>query len=422
MVIRLWFLVVLCGATAASALEPATLDRPYDPVVIASGRLAGLPGRRVDALRLLRLRDGVAQPIPFQIDTRDADGKLELGASEPVTFDANDDFVFMAVDAGDRATAPLWPPECGPGLELTVREPDGQGRAWAYLVHCAAMPAAPPSPPYVVYDRSTNRARSGRYEVEYAAGRNYFTALRLIGADGNAGANLLRQTRMRGSPTFGLLVTDFSLEFTEQNAIVEVQGVRNGPVRAIRRAKLSVDLGPMIPDLPQGMAETFHYRNAFVTPTRFGIPAIALRMLRDFHFENMIDFNPQAMPLLYWDASRASGVALAAEPAETVEDQADHDWWVHSGPDGAVLHSLLIPQQWRDWGITRGALLRAGCAAGGPCAAGYTLRNMTRLQRAGDFDLMQATVVLPRTYQPGDERPAMAMLTRPVEVDVAVLP
>jgi hypothetical protein len=420
--VRCLALAVLCVAVSAPAAEPVTLDRPYDPVIVSTARLAGLPGRRVDALRLFRLRNGVAQPIPFQIDTRDADGKLELSASEPVTFDANDDFVFMAADAGARATAPPWPAECGQGLELTVREPDGSGRAWAYLAHCTVLPLPPPAPAYVFYDRATNRARSARYEVEYAGGRNYFTELRLIDADGDAGTNLLRQTRMRGSPTFGLLVADFSLEFTEQNAIVEVQGVRNGPVRAIRRAKLSVDLGSILPDLPQGLAETFHYRNGFVTPTRFGIPAIALRMLRDFHFENMIDFNPQAMPLLYWDASRASGVALAADTPETVENDIDHDWWVHSGPHGAVLHALLIPQQWRDWGITRGALLRGGCAAGGPCAAGYTLRNMTRLQRAGDFDLLQATVVLPRPYQPGDERAAMAMLTRPVEVDIAVLP
>lgn len=422
MALRFCIFAVLWVAVAASAAEPAALDRPYDPVIVSTARLAALPGRRVDALRLVSLRGGVAQPIPFQIDPRDSAGRLELDGGDPITFDANDDFVFMAADAGERATAAPWPPQCGPGLELTVREPDGSAQAWAYLAHCAALPAAPPDPAYVFYDRATHRARSAHYEVEYAAGRNYFTALRLIEADGTPGANLLRQTRMRGSPTFGLLVADFSLEFTEQNAIVEVQGVRNGPVRAIRRAKLAVDLGAMIPDLPQGTAETFHYRNGFVTPTRFGIPAIALRMLRDFHFENMIDFNPQAMPLLYWNASRASGVALAADTPETVEDASDHDWWVHSGADGAVLHALLIPQQWRDWGITRGALLRGGCAAGGPCAAGYTLRNMTRLQRAGDFDLKQATVVLPRPYQPGDERAAMAMLTRPVEVDIAVLP
>ena len=155
---------------------------------------------------------------------------------------------------------------------------------------------------------------------------------------------------------------------------------------------------------------------------RFGIPSLALRVLRDFRFESVIDFDPQAMPLRYWDPTRPAGVALAA-PAPEQETNADHDWWVHSGPDGAVLHSLLIPPQWREWGITRGALLRGGCAhPGGACAAGYTLRNMTALRRGGDYDLQQATVVMPGPYRPGDERATVAMLTEPLAVDVTTLP
>jgi len=407
---------------AAPAAERATLVRPHDPVIVSTGRLAALPGRRVDALRLLRIEAGRAQPIPFQIDRRGRNGRLDLDAADAATFDADDDFVFMAADAGDRADGAVWPAECGTALELTVREPSGDGRAWAYLLHCPG--ALPPSTaaPYVVYDRAANRARSSRYEVAYANGYNYFTAMRLAGADGMPGANLLRQTRMRGSPTFSLLLTDLTLEFTEQNALVAIDGVRNGPVRAIRRVRLSVDLGPLFPTLPQGTAETFHYRSAYLTPTRFGIPALALRMLRDFRFESVIDFDPQVMPMDYWDATRAGGVALAADAPEQ-ETSADHDWWVHSGPDGAMLHALLIPQQWRDWGITRGALLRAGCAQpGGACAAGYTLCNMTRLRTAGDYDLLQATVVLERPYQTGDERAAMAMLTQPLVVAVTPIP
>ncbi len=420
MVARLLLAALLIPA-ALSAAEPATLDRPYDAVVIPTARLSELPGRRIDALRLFAFRDGVAQPIPLQVDPRGGDGTIQFEAA-PLTFDANDDFVFMAADAGERATAPPWPSECGPGLELTIREPKGSGRAWAYLVHCAAVPPPPAQPPYVVYDRATNPARSPRYEVDYASGRNFFTGMRLVGNDGVAGPNLLRQTRMRGSPTFAILLTEFSLEFTEQNALVEIEGVRNGPVRAIRRVQLAVDLGSLFPNLPQGTAETYHYRSSYLTPTRFGIPALALRMLRGFRFESVIDFAPQAMPLEYWDAHRRDGVALAAEAPE-VDDETDHDWWVHSGPDGAVLHSLGIPQQWRDWGITRGSLLRAGCAhPGAMCAAGYTLKNMTRLRHAGDYDLMQATVVLSRPYQPGDERAAMAMLDEPLVVDVGRIP
>lgn len=407
----------LAGADSARA-EPATLDRPHDPVIISTARLAALPGRRVDALRLLRIEDGRARSIPFQVDARDADGGLDLRGIEPVTFDDNDDFVFMAADAGARAAAAHWPAACGAALEIALRAPDGAGRAWAYLLHCPA--AAPPAAgePYVVYDARAHRARSARYEVGYAPAHNYFTALRVAAPDGQLGPNLLRQTRMRGSPTFGLLLTDVTLEFTEQNARVEVEGVRNGPVRAVRRVRLSIDLGAVLPTVPQGTSETFHYRSAYLTPTRFGIPALALRLLRDFRFESVVDFDPQGTPQEYWSPTRPAAVALAAAPREE-ETAADHDWWVHSGADGAVLHTLRIPPQWREWGIARGALLRGGCAHPGEvCAAGYTLRNMTALRRAGDYDLLQAAVVLPASYRPGDERAALAMLDAPLVVDV----
>jgi len=420
--VRALVLLVCLAAAPAWGAERATLDRPYDPVILPTGRLAALPDRRIDALRLVRFEDGRAQPIPFQIDPRDGGGALVMEGAEPSAFDDNDDFVFMAGDAGARASGAVWPDECDASLELAVRAPRGGGSAWAYLLHCPAAPRPTAVAPYVVYDRATNRARSARYEVGYAADRNYFTDMRVVGADGSPGANLLRQTRMRGSPTFALLVADLTLEFTEQTTYVEVEGVRNGPVRAIRRAKLSVDLGKLFPNLPSGTAETFHYRSAFLTPTRFGIPALALRLLRDFHFEDVVEFNPLVMPLRYWDATHPDGIALASA-GPPAEDAADHEWWVHSTPDGAVLNALMIPQQWRDWGITRGAFVRPGCAdpAATTCAAGYTLRNMTALRAAGDYDLMQATVVLPRPYRAGDEVPAMAMLSDPLEVEVRAL-
>ncbi|MEO8603847.1 MAG: hypothetical protein ABI629_14830 [bacterium] len=417
--LRALLLLASLAPLPAWATEPVTLERPYDPVILSTAQLAALPDGRIAALRLVRVEPGGVEAIPFQVDPRDRRGALIMEGPEPTAFDDNDDFVFMAADAGPRAEPGMtWPDGCDAALELTIRAPRGGGSAWAYLLHCAGPPPAAAAP-YVTYDRATNRARSARYEVGYAADRNYFTAMRVAGADGALGANMLRQTHMRGSPTFELLVTELTLEFTEQSTYVALEGVRNGPVRAIRRVKLSVDLGKLFPNLPNGTAETFHYRDAFLTPTRFGIPALALRMLREFHFEDVTEFNPQVMPLQYWDATHPEGIALAStEPP--VADSADHDWWVHSAPHGAVLNAFIIPQQWRDWGITRGAFARPGCAAPTlACAAGYTLRNMTALRAAGDYDLMQATVILPRVYRAGDEAPAMAMLNDPLQVDVA---
>ncbi|MGH7785517.1 MAG: hypothetical protein ACRERC_01550 [Candidatus Binatia bacterium] len=402
---------------ASAEAEPKTLTRTHDPIVLRTDAVAALPSRRTADLRLYRLEAGQAVAMPFQVDARNARGELQIDDAG-ARFDADDELVFMAVDSGDRAAGAPFPAGCGTGVEIEVRDPLTGGRGWAYLLHCPGGDA-PAAAPYVTYDRATRRARSAAYDVEYADGHNYFTGMRL-GTAGGQRPNLLRQTRMRGVPVLSLLVTDLQLEFTEQNAIAVVEGVRNGPVRAVRRVKLSVDLGPMFPELPNGTAYTYHYPTMYLTPTRFGIPWLALRTLRSFSFEAVADFAPAALPLRYWDGANPAGVTLTDGAPPPLVTDVDHDWWAQSGAAGSMLNAFVIPAEWREWGIARGTVVRQGVAAG--VAAGYSLLNMTKLRRAGDYDMLQAAVVLPRPYEPGDEAAPMAMLTAPLQTSVRAWP
>jgi hypothetical protein len=278
----------------------------------------------------------------------------------------------------------------------------------------------------VAYDANEHRVRSSFYDVSYARGRNFFTGIRIGPAAGGTGANLLRQTRMRGMPTLHLLFTDVTLHFTEQTSIVEVDGVRNGDVRAVRRVRLSVDLGPLFPELPSGTAYTFHYLSSYVTPTRMGIPWLALKTLRDFCFENLMEFAPEVMPLRYWDGANPQGTAWQQGDGNRLELAEDHDWWVHSGAAGTMLHAFVIPDEWREWGIVRGTVFRDGpvpddrraCDRDALFGAGYSLLHMTKLREARSYQLLQVATVLPRPYQPGDEAEPMAMLRAPVRSEV----
>ena len=188
---------------------------------------------------------------------------------------------------------------------------------------------------------------------------------------------------------------------------------------------LAVDLGPMFPELPNGTAYTYHYATSFMTPTRFGVPWLALKTLRSFDFESVIDFNPAVLPLAYWDGANRDGTTLNGQPIALNTD-ADHDWWVHSGVAGTMLHAFLIPSDWSKWGIVRGAVARRGGDGRAPthegAAAGYSLLHMTRLREARTYDLLQAAFVLTRPYQPGDEAEPMSMLRSPLQVSVRRLP
>ena len=416
-------LASLARAPLAGAETP--LRRVYDPVVVPVAKLTDLPMRQTANLRLYRIADGSYVPIPYQFDARSADGELVVDGPADFTLGDGDELVFMAKDAGPRAPDGVLPEGSDATLEITLAEPGSDARAYAYLATFRAKPAPVSFEPYVTYDATTRQAHSALYRVDYANERDFFTGMHVLEGAGGNHSNLVRQSRMHGSPTFSLLLADVTLDFTEQNSVVEIEGVRTGPVRSVRRVKLSVDLGPLFPELPSGISYTYHYLSSYTTPTRVKFPWIMLQTLRDFRFEDVLDFRPDAMPMRYFDASHPKGIALAAggEPLE-VRTTDDHDWWVHSASAGTMLQALVIPQIWRDWGVVRGTVIRTGTSAeeddgsGRAYEAGYTLLNMTSLREAGAYDLLMASVVLPQGYSAGDEAGPMAMLRTPLQTEV----
>ena len=187
----------------------------------------------------------------------------------------------MAADSGERADAAA--PARRPARRRS-RSPSTT-RATAAAAGSICSPSttrrrAPTRPPYAVIDADGLHVRSADYTVEYADGANVFTALRVTPAAGGTGENLLRQTRMTGEPTLRLLFTDLTLHFDEHSTVAHIDGVKNGPVRAIRQVRLSIDLGKMFPDLPNGTTHTYHYREGFDSPAHMSVPWLVLKTLR----------------------------------------------------------------------------------------------------------------------------------------------
>ncbi len=401
-----------------------TLTRLHDPVVISTAALPGAMGTSTATIALYRVRNGHVEAMPYQFDARDRSGNLEVDTPRDFVLDDNDELVFMAKDTGDQADDATR--RSAAGLEIEVSDPLDGGRGWAYLLPATAAAVAAPPAPYVRFDVDRGRATSELYEIDYADRLNFLTGLRVAPAAGGNGENLLRQTRMLGQPTFSLLFGDVQLSFTERNSIVQVDGIKNGWVRSVRRVQLSVDLGPLFPDLPTGTAYTLHYFSSFSTPTQMSVPWMALKALRDFRFENVIEFSLAAAPQRYWDAGNRGGVALTSDGVEAIETNRDHDWWVAGGASGSLLQVFILPQEWTAWGVTRGAVVQRPCGPAGSlapkfAAAGFTLRDMTQLQHSGSYQLLQSTIILPRRYQPGDEGQVLGMFHAPLQVRVNAL-
>jgi hypothetical protein len=393
------------AAVSAHAATTLPLARPHDPVVVSTGELGGLTDRQSADYRMLVVRDGAMVPIPFQIDARDGKGAYELGDGTGA-FDDDDELVFMAKDLGARATEQL--EAAGPVVELEVADPDSGLQGWAYLVR-EPEGSRPDAAPYATYDAARSEVRAASYRLHYPPGRNFFSSMETTHAA--IAGTLVSRMVMRIEPTFSLLFTHWSPSFTEDSFKTVIAGVRNGPVRAIVRAQQSLELGRLLPDAPSGDVLTFYYASSFVTPSRFDVPSPLLPILEDFHFEGMAVLD-DTTARRYVDAAHPQGVELAT--GVQVEGSRDADWYVIDGPGGSYLHSLGIPEQWRRWGIRRATLLQR--TADGHPAAGYSLRDMTRLREGGEYDLKVSMVVLEQPYRPGDEAPALAMLRRPLTV------
>src|SRR5579871_2810677 len=408
------------AAARSPAGEAKTLTRFHDPVVVRTGLLAALPDHRTARYRVYAARGGVLEAIPFQFDARDAGGELVLsgeGAEGDFTFDDDDELVFMAKDAGDRIGADRLPDASDAVFEIE----DGArgGRGWVYVAHFPGEP--PPRSPvrYAVFDTARGEARALYYEVRYSRDRsNFLAGVRVSPAAGGSGEELVRRMLMRINPTFSLLITTWAPTFTEESFSVTTEGVKNGPVRAVRRVRQALDLGPLFPEIPNGTVSTYYYFSSFVTPSTFSIPALALRSLRAFRFETLDDFGAAAADMRYWDAANPDGVPLGARDGPAGAER-DHEWWVVSGPAGTVLQTLRIPEAWRTWGITRGTVFADAAAANDAPdrGAGYRLLRMTNLQ-PGAYRIDASLVVLPSPYRPGDEAQALAMLQEPLAVRV----
>lgn len=142
--------VGLALAGGAAADEEATLDRPETHVVVRGEQLGRLLDERIDHIRVYAARGGSLRAIPFQVDERTSqdelvfDEGLERRTDTDDRFDANDELLFMARDAGDRVPRDRINLGQRDYHELELGDPLDRGRAWVYVFAFDNPPPASP--------------------------------------------------------------------------------------------------------------------------------------------------------------------------------------------------------------------------------------------------------------------------------------
>jgi hypothetical protein len=268
------------GAETLSPIGPCgPIHRRHEPIELSAVRLRRLGGTPIGRLGVVAYRDGVARPIPFQVDERVAGrgGLAMAGGKEPTiddrpgVLDPDDLLVFMACDAGERA--PGGPPPAAAGREIRIDDPLDHATGWAYVV--VADPPPRSDRRYVEYDAADDRVRASHYRVGMAGALPIDFA---VGLDGPLGPNLLDGLRLRAEATLHAGLAHWAI--SERDGEHELIAWTAGPVRVVRRSRHKVDIGLGI-RLTAGLAHTYFYGEHVYGPGAMKLPFSPSVFFRD---------------------------------------------------------------------------------------------------------------------------------------------
>lgn len=360
---------------------PGTIDRDEDPVVVLGAQIPGLDA--VDATDVVGFvrHGGAWEQIPVQVDERVvqdfceiygkssglwtdeppcrtsaavtalfyADPNTFTGADTDPTFDGDDELVFMARDAGDRAGSGFAPPAGvveQSAVELELSDDDDRGYVYLFAREDAGLdPGA--GADYVSYtfalsggiDYKTqydlygygcggetatcdpsmtedSTIETSNYSHHFAA-RWVSDELRIHAGDAT-GVDILDVHQARFSPeSCGRHVLTFS---TAEGAYVVN---KDGPVRALREY-LGANSGPLT-----SRTHRFYDKRQDIT-TDLRVHALAAGLM------DIFDYSDAAIGMTYVNDLHPDGLVIDGE-ADAADQSALHSWELISGPQGSLV-------------------------------------------------------------------------------------
>ncbi len=256
--------------------EPVILDRIsvtyplsslYYPVVLSGRQLPSLLDLPIVGISLYAARRGKLAPIPFQIDHRDRRGQFEIPAKEKdKRFDENDECVFMVADAGERLAALPDTVEMSGATEIALTDPATQETLFVYALVFPDEPPEKSSRDYVAYHTVNDTVETETYRIAYSREKPFLlTTVNWKEAETRRYSRDFTDTmkvRHRGK-----LFHQFDFLRTEADYTSRVIGVKDGPVRVIRRTMNRIRVLWKL-RTPRIAVDHIHYANAFFMDTR----------------------------------------------------------------------------------------------------------------------------------------------------------
>jgi len=239
--------VTLAFFISPLAAQTGNLNRPYEPVILTgkefpdfSNNTATLP-----QLFLYKYSAGAWTQIPFQFDEVEPDS---LTPANPTYFrkgdgklDDQDELVFMARDAGDKAPTSAWVNDAASltssRYEIEVTDPVNSNRGYVYLFRSTTLSVPPTVKDYVTYvappqaGKGNDVIRGQSYEEGHLEQNGVSSSMLVPTSENGSGTNFLDRVKLRFQ-IIGLL------NFSEDNfSLLSPVVVRDGRVRLIRELR-----------------------------------------------------------------------------------------------------------------------------------------------------------------------------------------
>ncbi len=421
--------------SAPSPIGPCgPIARRHEAIELTALRLRRLGGTPLARLGMVAYRDGVAHPIPFQVDERVqgpggiamAGGKEPTRDDRPGVLDPDDLLVFMACDAGSRA--PDGAPPAASGREIRIDDPLDHSVGWAYLVTSDHPPHTDRR--YVEYDAAQDRVHAARYRVGMAGALPVDFA---VGLDGPMGPNMIDGLRLRAEATLHTGLAHWSI--SERDGQHELVAWTAGPVRVVRRSRHKVDIGLGI-RLTAGLAHTYFYGEHVYGPGAMKLPFSPSVFFSDITAMGGVDM--QGLEGWHYVAPGAEPPGFAIDGHMDARERAfagSGNWFTLVGDRQAILVAMTMSQNLRkaiplSLVYEDDATLRAPpeVVPGSVPLVGIRGRHGEKLQ-AGRYGFQLRVVGLP-DYRTGDEQlelrrmevPLTGDVTMPADLEVAPAP
>jgi len=332
-----------------AGVHASTLNRSSEAVILSGGSFPAFIGTSIEtgenALFLYAYDQALQtwRQIPFQWDQRDTSGSFFNPAGDEILgLDSNDELVFMALDAGDRALT-SWIADLNSQTflryEIQITDPlEPSSVGWVYLYKSLTLQQTFEQD-YVTYVPSQD-PNTGEDFIEsdvYKIGGNAKGIFGFLSLQPNPTVNLLDRQKIRGRTTlFGAFDEESDLGFVHVTAV-------DGPVRVIREITLE------LVNLLEVSLPLQYFRDSVVLEGNLSIPQeikFLFFTIKVQEIRHSIDLSAAASGMEMFNPNNSS-VPINGENDPNVNKQIDFlpdVNYVHiTGDQGTIINLFEIP-------------------------------------------------------------------------------